>query len=100
MIKLGDKEYPFEKYTMRHGAFVEDHCGYGMSQLIDEMQKKPLRSMINLIYTGIQAGCNAQGVKCKWTLEEITTECFNAGIDALSEILAVTDAKEKEVAST
>ena len=47
MINLGGKEFPFEKYTMRHGAYVEDLCGYGVSQLIEEMQKTPLRSMKN-----------------------------------------------------
>ena len=39
MINLGGKEFPFEKYTMRHGAYVEDLCGYGVSQLIEEMQR-------------------------------------------------------------
>ena len=100
MINLGGKEFPFEKYTMRHGAYVEDLCGYGVSQLIEEMQKTPLRSMIKLIYTGIEAGCSAQKMPCKWTIEEITELCFDEGIEKLSAFLSVEEAKKKEAVST
>ena len=100
MIKLGDKEYPFEKYTMRHAAFIEDHCGYGMTQLMEEMQKKPISSMVKLIYTGIQAGCDASSIPCKWSEKDIKAACFDVGIEGLSELLAVKENKKKEGVST